>query len=1085
VNLAFARWTLPTRVTAIVAVLWIPLLGILLVLYAQLSSERRAAEIDNSVEVAQAFASTIDAFARDLEGTALAAGLALGQRPGPLDQAELGGYLRALSDGYGVLRGLFVVDPDGHVVASASGAGIGLDLSQRPYMQSLRQGAANVWAPGVRGLESGEITVTFGRAIRGPQGGLRGYLVAAFYPPALVDRLELTGERDLDLTLIDNQGLILHSTARPDLPFDQRDLSRSLGAARDQVIRLDGPTPSFSDEARYGASVPIPRTNWVLVASRPLGPLDARLRAQFLYQAGAMSAVVLLAAGLLALLTRNLVRPITELASVAAAIERGERPAIDDQSPGPEVAQLAAGMRSMSAAVADREDELRRQSARLDVLAGASQAFAAARLDRQALFDNIARWVAERIGDGCSVALLSDDERSLETVAMHHPQPDALARAWDFVRSAPTSVDEAPAVQTDAAARYGLHSLVSVPLRLQERVIGALRVWRDSPNRTYTPDDLALLQDIADRAALAIDNIRLYDVEQRAHATAEHLATIAQQIGASLAPEIVHEQIVRAATELLGSTFAGIFLLDHPDGDFVLGAAQGLATGQADAVRLPRTHSAAARAVAERQTILVDDARAVPEAALPRLLSGESVGSLVVAPMFAGAEPVGVVEVYSRVPPAFAPAAAWILASLAAPAAVAIVNARLHRDVQEQAGMHAALNRALREIAEARDRALREAEAAQAHLSELFMQAPAAIAVLRGPEHTVEFVNPRYQQLVGGRAVVGRAIRDALPELEGQGIFERLDSVYASGLPYLGNEISVDWERDAGASAEGYFNFVYQPYRAADGQVEGILVHAVDVTELVQARVRVELLAADRDAFVATASHDLKNPLTALTGTAQVLRRQLARSGAVTPERLGRALGTIEDTAAQMLELINEMLDQTRLRMGQELDLDRQPTDLVALVRRAAATHEQGTDKNRVVFEASPTEIVGEWDSARLRRVIGNLLSNAVKYSPAGGDVTVTATIENGCAVLRVRDHGVGIPEVDLPFVFDWYRRGSNVARQMKGSGIGLAGTKLIIDQHGGTITVDSREGAGCEFQVRLPLTAAVDMRNELPLADV
>lgn len=1060
------QWTLPTRVTVAVAALLIPLLGILLIFYAHLGSERRAAEISNASEVAQAIASTVDAFARDLESTALATAIALGRQTGPLDQAELGPYLRSLSDEYAVLRGLFLVDSDGHVLASASGAGIGLDLSQRPYMQSLRQGASTVWGPGIRGLESGEITVTFGRTVRGPDGAVRGYLVAAFYPPALVDRLDIGRATELDLTLIDSQGLILHSTTRPDLPFERRDVSQPLHATAPQdgqVVSIDGPTALFSGEPRYGALVLIPRTGWVLVASRPLDILDERLRAQFLYQAGAMSGVVLTAAALLALLTRRLVRPITRLANVAAAIERGERPIVLEESSDPEVAQLAAGMRTMSAAVADREDDLRRQSVRLEVLAGASQAFAAARLDRQTLFDTIAQWVADRIGDGCSVSLVSDDARHFETLAVQDPRPEV---SLEVLR------DVAPE-QPEDAARHGLHSVVSVPLRLQDQVIGKLSAWRDSPNRPYTRADVALLQDLADRASLAIGNIRSYDAEQRAHAAAEHLASIAQQIGASLAPEIVHDQIVRAATELLGSTFAGIFLLDDA-GDFVLSAAQGLATGRDAAVRLPRAHSAAGRAVAERQTIVVEDARTQPDAALPRLLSGESVGSLVVAPIFIGAEPVGAVEVYSPVPHAFAPEAARLLTSLAAPAAVAITNARLHHDAQEQAATQAMLNRALQDAADARDAALSEAEAARAHLHELFMQAPAAIAVLRGPEHIFEFANPRYQQLVGGRSVVGKAIRRVLSEIEGQGIFELLDSVFASGQPFLGNEVYLRWDRNNdGALEEGFLNFVYQPYRRPDGGVEGILVHAVDVTELVQARVRVETLAADREAFLATASHDLKNPLTALTGTTQILRRHLARSGTVTPERLATGLATIEETAAQMLELINQMLDVTRLRMGQQLDLDPRPTDLVALVQRAAAAQQQATENRRIAVETSASEIVGNWDAARLRRVIGNLLGNALKYSPAGGDVAVSTAIQDGWAVLGVRDHGVGIPAADLPFIFDWYRRGSNVADGVTGSGIGLAGAKRIIDQHGGTITVLSEEGGGSEFIVRLPLPVA------------
>ncbi|HZT99357.1 MAG TPA: ATP-binding protein [Ktedonobacteraceae bacterium] len=147
----------------------------------------------------------------------------------------------------------------------------------------------------------------------------------------------------------------------------------------------------------------------------------------------------------------------------------------------------------------------------------------------------------------------------------------------------------------------------------------------------------------------------------------------------------------------------------------------------------------------------------------------------------------------------------------------------------------------------------REAEEARQHLHDLFMQAPAIICVLRGPLHVYELANPLYLQVVGHRDIIGKPIREALPELEGQGFYELLDQVYTTGEPFIGNETLVLLDRDGdGRLEEVYFNFVYQPSRNAQGEVDGVLVHAVEVTEQVRARQQVEKLLRRQETILET-----------------------------------------------------------------------------------------------------------------------------------------------------------------------------------------------------------------------------------------
>ena len=121
-----------------------------------------------------------------------------------------------------------------------------------------------------------------------------------------------------------------------------------------------------------------------------------------------------------------------------------------------------------------------------------------------------------------------------------------------------------------------------------------------------------------------------------------------------------------------------------------------------------------------------------------------------------------------------------------------------------------------------------------------FMLAPAMICILHGPKHVFELVNEMYMQLIGHRDCIGKPIREVLPELEGQEFFELLDNVYKTGKPFIGNEMPAKLDKGNGKFEENYFNFVYQPSYDVNGSIEGILVHAVQVTEQVLARKKIE-----------------------------------------------------------------------------------------------------------------------------------------------------------------------------------------------------------------------------------------------------
>jgi two-component system phosphate regulon sensor histidine kinase PhoR len=228
-------------------------------------------------------------------------------------------------------------------------------------------------------------------------------------------------------------------------------------------------------------------------------------------------------------------------------------------------------------------------------------------------------------------------------------------------------------------------------------------------------------------------------------------------------------------------------------------------------------------------------------------------------------------------------------------------------------------------------------------------------------------------------------------------------------------------------------------------------------------------LEREKEDFLAAAAHDLKTPLTTIKGVVQLLDRRAERAGSLSAEDIHRQVERIDTTASKMNALIGTLLDLTRLELNHPLDLVRSSTDLVSVVRQVTSV-QRFSDRHHLIVRAAVDRLPGEWDVPRLERVIANLVTNAVKYSPAGGDIHIDLSRDGDWAVLAVRDSGLGIPADDLPHIFERFFRARNVIDEVSGAGIGLAACKRIVEQHGGELLVESREGMGSTFTVRLPL---------------
>src|SRR4051812_32137824 len=355
--------SLAQRLIILVAALAMPLLVVVALSYSDQLRDRRAAEAPSTTTAARDGAAIVESFLRDLEKSTFAPAGRLSGTVRTFDQATFGPYLASLTKQYPEIRAYFLTDAAGKVIASASGEGIGIDLSSRPYMQALKAGAPKVWSGSVIGLQTGDITVAFGRPVVGPDGATRAYVVTAFYPDKVIQTLRPDFPADARLALIDEKAHVIYDSGRREPATAEIDLANAPGvkeALAGRTVPIDRVATPFEGEAQFGALVPIARTGWVLSITRPVAGLDAELASRLLSDVIAVLAT-LTAAGLIAtIIATRLARPLLELSSVASAIARGERPLIpESRGGGVEVERLSAAMRTMQGSVARREDELR------------------------------------------------------------------------------------------------------------------------------------------------------------------------------------------------------------------------------------------------------------------------------------------------------------------------------------------------------------------------------------------------------------------------------------------------------------------------------------------------------------------------------------------------------------------------------------------------------------------------------------------------------------------------------------------------------------------------------------------------------
>jgi len=211
--------------------------------------------------------------------------------------------------------------------------------------------------------------------------------------------------------------------------------------------------------------------------------------------------------------------------------------------------------------------------------------------------------------------------------------------------------------------------------------------------------------------------------------------------------------------------------------------------------------------------------------------------------------------------------------------------------------------------------------------------------------------------------------------------------------------------------------------------------------------------------------HDIRTPLSIISGRARLLQRRLYAN--LHGCDVIADISQIEDAAVRLAHLVDDL---SQFQTFGRLVLSYETVDLNELVQQVAESCTDPTEDSRIVVLAGPSPLVALWDRAKIQRVFTNVVTNALKYSSEQTTVIAVVAEENGSAIVRVADHGTGISAADMRHLFEPFYRGKNAVGAFPGTGLGLASARRLVQEHGGTIEIETEEGIGTTVTVRLPL---------------
>jgi PAS domain S-box-containing protein len=430
-----------------------------------------------------------------------------------------------------------------------------------------------------------------------------------------------------------------------------------------------------------------------------------------------------------------------------------------------------------------------------------------------------------------------------------------------------------------------------------------------------------------------------------------------------------------------------------------------------------------------------------------RLLQEIGLASAIVAPLMAGAEPLGTLILASAGAGGrrYTQTDVDFVVALADRASLAVRNARL-----------------VRELAAERDRqqlARQDAERRAAELLATFEADPNGMALFDQNDR-LQYVSPRLADMfewLPVRESVGKHFEELFgPDARGDGRAAETD---ARTREIFSRRDERSFEEFYVPRSGIWIARTSVPVRGPRGDYLGRLFVYTDITPR-------KLLEEQRSEFLTVAAHELRTPLTPLSMYLQNIEKRLARGMRIEPELASKARRQV----TRLARLVEDLLDVSRIESGR-LEIQREPVALDELVGAVVDDFRSVAPCHEIVLVRPPerTTIVG--DHQRIEQVLVNLLQNAIKYSPQGGQIVVTVGREGAEAIVSVSDQGIGVPAEEQQRLFERFFRARNAAtRHFGGLGIGLFVSHEIVQRHGGRFLVTSESGKGAMFTFTLPL---------------
>ncbi|MBC7287900.1 MAG: CHASE2 domain-containing protein [Armatimonadetes bacterium] len=542
--------------------------------------------------------------------------------------------------------------------------------------------------------------------------------------------------------------------------------------------------------------------------------------------------------------------------------------------------------------------------------------------------------------------------------------------------------------------------------------------------------------------------------EVRAQSRMQALERIGELLGSALNRDELLHAIMRWVTTELQSEAASLLLLDESEKVLRFQIALGPKGPEVKDFVVPLGHGIAGYVAQTGEPLIVEEGWRDPRHA--RDISsavGFQPRNILCVPMRLHGKVIGVIEVMNKAGNArFDLQDEYLLAAIAQQAALLLENARLYSELQRRVDYaNAELREAYRQLASEKAKV------------ETLIDQMASPVVATDADNAIVLLNDAAEQVLGVRAseVIGKHVYAAIPVPE-------VAVLFAADLGREGGQLVEEIELSNGGIS--VYRASIALVKDSSGNVMGKSLVMIDITELRQ----LDRMKTDLISFVA---HELRNPLSVMSGFAELCLRRLGQGSHHAAEEM---LRRIEATARRTARLVEDFLNIARLEAGRPLDFDFEAvSDVADIVREVIELEPRKKPTHRFVVDISENLPPIYVDRAKFEEVLTNVVGNAVKYSPAGGEIRIAAQPEGALMHFTVSDQGLGIPPHELPHIFEKFRRVRSEERKaVPGTGIGLYLCKQIIEGHGGQIWVESEPGRGTTVHFTVPLAASVGLET-------